>query len=41
MRDTRELLLERLDMIRVYVSIAESVDEFTSFQPANLRQHAG
>ena len=39
-RDSFELLLKRLDVIRVHMGVAEGVDEFTALETANLGKHA-
>ena len=36
-----QLLLQRLDMVRVHMRIAQSVDELTSLQATDLSEHAG
>lgn len=39
LRSALDLLLERLDVVRVDVSIAESVHELTALQATNLSEH--
>ena len=36
-----QLLLQRFDMVRVDMRIAQSVDELTSLQATDLSEHAG
>ena len=36
-----QLLLQRFDMVRVHMRIAESVDELTPLQATDLSEHAG
>ena len=39
-RLARELLFERLHVVRVYVRVSAAVHKITRFQTANLRNHA-
>ena len=39
MRESFKLLLERLDMVKIDVAISESVDEFATFETADLGEH--
>ena len=36
-----QLLLQRFDMVRVHMRIAQSVDELTPLQATDLSEHAG
>lgn len=40
-RDSLELLLQRLNVIFIDMSISEDMDELTSFKAADLSKHAG
>ena len=40
MRHPRKLLLQRLNMVRVYMSVTHRVNELTSLEPTDLGKHA-